>query len=120
MGFVLFVLMPAARVLDPEQSARLTQAVRGKFRWIIWGAIVLLIGSGIYNLGLVWEAPWGRYWQFLTAKIALSIAVFLIALALTVPLRVLEPFRARRKLWLTVAFVVALVVILISAYLRRG
>ena len=120
MGFVLFVLLPSSRDLDPEQSTRLMKAVQRRFRWVTWSVIVLLIVSGLYNLSLVWEAPWGRYWQFLTVKIALAAAVFLISLALTLPLRALEPFRLRRRLWLTVAFSLALVVILISAYLRRG
>jgi uncharacterized membrane protein len=120
MGFLLLVLMPSLRALDEEQSARLMKAVQGRFRWISWSVIVLLTGSGLYNLSLVWEAPWGRYWQFLTVKIALAAGVFLIVLALTLPLGALEPFRARRKFWLTVVFILALAVILISAYLRRG
>jgi len=120
MAFLLFILLPSSRLLDPEPAARLMKAVQGKFRWVTWGVIVLLVGSGLYNLSLVWEAPWGRYWQLLTVKIALAAVVFLISLALTLPLGALEPFRARRKLWLTVAFSTALVVILISAYLRRG
>ncbi len=120
MGFVLIVLLPSSRVLSPAQRDLLMQAVGGKFRWVSWAVILLLIGSGLYNLSLVWEAPWGRYWQLLTVKIALAAVVFLISLCLTLPLEFLEPFRARRKFWLTIAFSVALVVILISAYLRRG
>ncbi len=120
MGFVLIVLLPSSRVLSPEQRYLLMKAVGEKFRWVSWAVILLLIGSGLYNLSLVWEAPWGRYWQLLTVKIALAAVVFLISLCLTLPLKFLEPFRARRKFWLTIAFSVALVVILISAYLRRG
>lgn len=120
MGFLLVVLLPSARVLTPEQRDLLLQAVGGKFRWVSWTVILLLIISGLYNMSLVWEAPWGRYWQMLTVKIALAVVVFLISLSLTLPFKFLEPFHARRKPWLTAAFVVALVVILISAYLRRG
>lgn len=120
MGFLLLVLWPSARVLTPEQRDALLQAVGGKFRWVSWTVILLLIISGLYNMSLVWEAPWGRYWQMLTVKIALAVVVFLISLGLTLPFKLLEPFRARRKQWLTAAFAVGLVVILISAYLRRG
>ncbi len=120
MGFVLIVLLPSSRVLSPEQRYLLMKAVGEKFRWVSWAVILLLIGSGLFNLSLVWEAPWGTYWQLLTVKIALAVVVFLISLCLTLPFKFLEPFRARRKLWLTIAFSVALVVILISAYLRRG
>jgi len=120
MGFLLVVLLPSARVLTPDQRDVLLQAVGGKFRWVSWTVILLLIISGLYNVSLVWEAPWGRYWQMLTVKIALAVVVFLISLGLTLPFKFLEPIRARRKHWLTAAFAVALVVILISAYLRRG
>jgi len=120
MGFLLVVLLPSARVLTPEQRDVLLQAVGGKFRWVSWTVIILLVVSGLYNVSLVWEAPWGRYWQMLTVKIALAVVVFLISLGLTLPFKFLEPIRARRKHWLTAAFAVALVVILISAYLRRG
>ena len=120
MGFLLIVLLPSSRVLTPDQRDLLMKAVGGKFRWVSWTVILLLIGSGLYNTSLVWEAPWGRYWQLLTVKIALAAVVFLVSLCLTLPFKVLEPFRARRKLWLTIAFSTALVVILLSAYLRRG
>lgn len=120
IGFLLLVLLPSARVLTPEQRDLLLQAVGGKFRWVSWTVILLLIISGLYNMSLVWEAPWGRYWQMLTVKIALAVVVFLMVFGLTLPFKFLEPIRARRKQWLTAAFAVALVVILISAYLRRG
>ncbi|HEV2492319.1 MAG TPA: hypothetical protein VG204_04530 [Terriglobia bacterium] len=120
MGFLLLVLMPSARILTPEERDLLMQMVGGKFRWMSWTVMILLVGSGLYNMSLVWEAPWGSYWQMLTVKIALAVVVFLISLGLTLPFKFLEPFRARRKQWLTAAFAVALVVILISAYLRRG
>jgi uncharacterized membrane protein len=120
MGFLLIVLLPSSRVLSPDQRDLLMKAVAQKYRWISWTVILLLIGSGLFNMSLAWEAPWGKYWQLLTVKIALAVVVFLISLCLTLPLEVLEPFRARRKQWLTIAFAVALVVILISAYLRRG
>jgi hypothetical protein len=53
-------------------------------------------------------------------KIALAFAVFLIALCLTIPLKSLNWFRARREMWLAIALGLGMAVILISAYLRRG
>ncbi|HUY13477.1 MAG TPA: hypothetical protein VMX16_07595, partial [Terriglobia bacterium] len=78
------------------------------------------IASGIYNMSLVWEAPWGIYWKMLTLKIVLALAVFLIALCLTIPLKSLNWFRARREMWLAIALGLGMAVILISAHLRRG
>ncbi len=120
IGFLLLVLLPSTRALNPEQRDLLMKAVQGKFRWISWSVIVLLLGSGLYNARQVWEVPPGVYWNFLKLKIALAFAVFTISLCLTLPLKVFDLFRTRRKLWLSVAFALAMAVILISAYLRRA
>jgi uncharacterized membrane protein len=120
MGFMLFVLFPSIGLLDEDQRGRLLKAVLGRFRWVSWLVIVLLLASGLYNVKLVWLVPWGPYWAFLTFKIVLAMAVFAIILCLTIPLKIFERFRERRKQWLYAAFGLAMVVILISAYLRRG
>lgn len=120
MGFLIVVLLPSLSVLSPEHRDQLTRAVMGRFRWVSWAVILLLLVSGLYNVKLVWEAPWGTYWWLLSVKIALALLVFLISLSLTLPLRFLDRFRAWRKLWLTLAFSLAMVVILIAAYLRRA
>jgi uncharacterized membrane protein len=121
MGFLLLILIPSLRVLSTEQRESLAKAVAGRFRWISWSAMVLLLGSGIYSVRhSYWEVPWGTAWKFLTLKIVLSFALFAIFMAITVPFRLFEPLRARRRMWLLVAFILGVVVILISAYLRRG
>jgi hypothetical protein len=51
-------------------------------------------------------------------KIILALFVFAISLLLTLPLKIFDRFRARRQMWLSIAFGLALAVILISAYLR--
>jgi len=119
IGFLLVILLPASRVLSPEQRDPFLKAVMGRFRWVNWSVILLLLSSGLYNIHLrAWEAPWGRYWKWLTVKIILAFFVFTISLLLTLPFKGFDRFRARRKTWLTVAFGLALTVILISAYLR--
>jgi uncharacterized membrane protein len=119
IAFLLVILLPSVQVLGDEQRNLLLKSVMGRFRWASWGAILLLLSSGLYNVRMrAWEAPWGPYWKWLTAKIVLAFCVFAIALLLTLPLQTLERFRARRKMWLSIALGVALAVILISAYLR--
>ncbi len=120
IGFLIVVLLPSLSVLSPDQRDQLARAVMGRFRWVSWTVIVLLLVSGLYNVRLVWEAPWGTYWRLLTVKITLALLVFAISLGLTLPFKFLDRLRGRRKLWLTLAFALALVVILISAYLRRA
>ena len=119
MAFVLFILLPSLSVLGEEQRMMLAKAVMRRFRWVSWGAIILLIGSGIYNIRVrAWEAPWGTYWELLTLKIFLALVVFVISLLLTLPIPALESFRAQRRRWLSIALGIAVGVILISAFLR--
>jgi uncharacterized membrane protein len=120
MGFLIVVLLPSLGVLSAEQRDQLVRAVMGRFRWVSWTVIVLLLVSGLYNVTLVWEAPWGTYWRLLSVKVILALLVFAISFALTLPFKSLDRFRARRKPWLTLAFALAMAVILISAYLRRA
>ena len=120
MAFMLFALFPSVGVLDEEQRAGLVKAVLGRFRWVSWSVIALLLASGLYNVKLVWLVPWGPYWTFLTIKIVLAFAVFIIVLCLTIPLGIFDYFKQRRNQWLYTAFGLAMIVILISAYLRRG
>ncbi|MDR3675408.1 MAG: hypothetical protein P4N24_07955 [Acidobacteriota bacterium] len=121
MGFLLLVLIPSLGVLDMEQREAISKAVTGRFRWISWSAIILLVLSGLYNIRrYYWEEPWGPAWKLLALKILLSFALFGIVFGLTIPLKIFERMRARRQTWLLVAFIVGVVVVLISAYLRRG
>jgi uncharacterized membrane protein len=120
MAFMLFVLFPSVAILDDEQRAGFQKAVLGRFNWVWWLVIFLLLASGLYNVKLVWLAPQGTYWKFLTIKIALSLVVFTVVLFLTIPLRIFNWFRKHSTVWLSIAFSLALLVILISAYLRRG
>jgi len=120
IAFILVVLLPSARSLSAEQREILMKGVLGRFRWVSWTVIVLLIASGLGNIRLwAWEAPWGPYWKWLTVKIILAFLIFGVSLSLTIPLKSLERMRARRALWLWVAFVLAMIVIAISANLRR-
>lgn len=119
MAFMVIVLMPSLSVLDEERRAQVAKAIAARFRWVSWIAILLLIGTGIYNVRVrAWEAPWGTYWTVLTLKMFLALIVFSISLLLTLPIPGLESFRARRRQWLTITLGIAVAVILISAYLR--
>jgi len=121
MGFLLLILIPSLGVLSAEQREALAKAVASRFRWATWSAVALLLLSGLYNVSrYYWEEPWDRAWKLLALKILLAFALFAIVLGLTIPFRLFEPLRARRRMWLRVAFILGVVVVLISAYLRRG
>ncbi|MGO8787058.1 MAG: CopD family protein [Terriglobia bacterium] len=121
MGFLLLILIPSLGVLSVEQREGLSKAVAGRFRWASWSAVALLLISGLYNVRrYYWEEPWDRAWKFLALKVILSFVLFGVVLGLTIPFRLFEPLRARRRTWLLVAFILGVVVVLISAYLRRS
>jgi uncharacterized membrane protein len=121
MGFLLLIVLPSLRRLNPDQQDVLMKAVLGRFRWVAWSVIALLLVSGVGSIRLsAWEAPWGTYWKWLTVKVVLAFLIFIIVFALTLPFKALDRFRARRGVWLSIAFGMAIAVILIAAYLRRG
>ena len=121
MAFLLFVLMPSLGELRPEDRDMLAKQVMSRFRWVSWSAIILLLVSGLYSVRqYYWEVAWGKSWALLTIKIVLALFVFLIALVLTLPFKLFDRVRARRRIWLSIAFGLAVAVILIAAYLRRG
>ena len=119
-AFLLIALLPSLRVLDVERRELLQRAIFGRFRWILWGLILALLASGIYNTRLAWEAPWGTYWKLLTIKIVLAFVFFAISICLTLPIALFRRFRARRGLWFSIALGIAGAVLLISTYLRRS
>src|SRR5208337_1551844 len=121
LAFLLFILTPSVGSMQPEQRDLLAKQVMGRFRWVIWSAIVVLLVSGLYSIReYYWEVAWGKSWVLLTVKIVLSLFVFVIALALTLPFKLFDRVRARRQIWLSIAVGLAVAVIFISAYLRRG
>lgn len=120
MAFLLFVLTPGLGNLQPQQRERLAKEVIARFRWLLWPAMALILLSGLYNVReYYWEVAWGKSWELLTVKIVLACIDFVIALALTLPFKLLDWFRARRQFWLALAVGLAVAIMYISAYLRR-
>ena len=121
LAFLLLVLTPSLADLPPEQRDVWTKQVTDRFRWVLWTAIIVLLASGLYSIReYYWEVAWGKSWELLTIKIVLAFVVFVIALALTLPLKIFNWVRARRQVWLSIAVGLAVTVIFIAAYLRRG
>jgi len=119
LAFLLLVLTPSLGVLQPEQRDLFAKQAMNRFRWVLWTAIIVLLVSGLYSIReYYWEVAWGKSWALLTVKIVLALVAFVIALALTVPLKLFDWVRARRQVWLSIAVGLAVAVIFISAYLR--
>jgi uncharacterized membrane protein len=120
MAFLLIVLIPGIGDLQPEQRERLSKQVTERFRWVLWSSMAIILLSGLYNIReYYWEVAWGKSWELLTVKIVLAGVVFAIGLAVTLPFKLFDWARARRQIWLAIAVGISVVVIFISAYLRR-
>lgn len=118
--FVRAVLLPASE--SEPGDASLVQRAVGRFRPVLWTCIALLLVSGLYNVFLV--AVRGGltvtgYTHILMTKIVLALVMFGIAFGLTLPGDPATGLRARRKLWLSVNVALGLVILFLSAYLRR-
>ena len=121
--FLRFVLLPASQSLDGAQRQQLTDGVMKRFRPILWVSITVLFFTGLYNAGMVAmrgglvAAP--AYLQLLLIKILLALVIFGIAFLLTAPGDIFSSLKTRRKQLLTVNVVLAVIVVFLSAYLRR-
>lgn len=118
-AFLRFVLLPAAAGLDEGARKALMGRVLGRFRPVLWSCIGVLLLTGLHNMAMVAGTASSPYLSALTVKIALAFILFAVAFALTIPGAMFAGMQARRKTWLTVNVVLALMVVFLSAYLRR-
>jgi hypothetical protein len=79
--------------------------------------VLLPAAAGLDDAAFGTASP--LYLNILLVKIALALVVFGVAFALTIPGGMFAGMQARRKAWLTVNVALALVVVFLSAYLRR-
>lgn len=120
-GTILFriVLLPSLSSLPSEQRAALVARLAPRFRLAIWLAIVVLVFSGVFNLLESTHLAEPAYRHVLEVKIVLALALFSIALLATLPLPSLSRIQQRRPALLATNVILGIIIILLSAYLRR-
>lgn len=124
--FILLALFPAVGALDPPNQAKLLGEVMGRFRVIVWLAILGISISGIYMaftqtpLKVFRELWTTRYGKFLLVKIILGVTIAKVSLALTLPFGFLAGIQQQAPALLQLNLMLAVVVIYIAARLRRG
>ena len=119
---VRFAILPAIEELDEGAREELLEVIQTRFRQIIVISMGLLLVTGLYNVGVAAAAgtlTTPAYLHPVIVKIVLALIVFKIAFMLMIPGPAFSGVKANRKKWLTINFVLGLVVILIAAYLRR-
>jgi hypothetical protein len=120
-----FVILPVLAQMD--NGGEVLDRIRPAFKKLIHSALGLLILTGLYNYVIVaipavrklkelGVEKMARYHMVMGTKILLALALFTIAILLLKPV---PSFHEKRKQWLTVNVVLGLLILLLSAYLRR-
>jgi len=121
--FTLFVLMPAAKLIDEESHQKLAAAVSQRWKRFVHAGILLFLLSGFYNYyrAIPKHDGDGLYHALVGTKILLALVVFFLAAALVGRSSALEGIRRNRKTSLASMVGLATIIVIISGYLRiRG
>jgi uncharacterized membrane protein len=116
--FMRFVLVPSLSNFGDEARTQLLKSLAGKLRILVHSAIGGILISGLYNTHLLWRTSVGPYGFVYTVKVTLALVVFVIAIFLTSSNPKRAAFQANRKKWLGVNVALAMIIVLLSAYLR--
>ena len=116
-AFMLLVLRPLAmRTLEPPVMGQLMGAIAARFRWVQWGAIALFVVTGVWmavqfrgitSFDALFNNDFGR-------------ALFINALAVTLPLSRLAWFRQRQPTIIAINLALAAIIVLLASFMVRG
>jgi uncharacterized membrane protein len=122
--FMRFVLMPAAEKLPQETHDELRGNLMRTWKKFVHIGVVLFLATGFYNyLAVMLPDRKGDslYHALMGTKIILALVVIFLASVLVGRASAFEGLRQKRKTWLVVVILLALVVVAISSFLKvRG
>ena len=131
--FLRVILLPAAKVLPEDQRPKLVNAAFRRFRIVIWSALLTILFSGVYNF-IAFLRSTGSfspdpptepiedlsvYILVLGVKLFIVFIIFTFGVLLTFPYPVFAPIQKRPVPWLNLTLILGLIVIFLSALLRR-
>ena len=130
-GFFFFrvVLLPIANC--STESANLISSALRRFSGIVWTALLTILISGLYNFITFFRSAradaaidpvvsdYSLYIFVLGIKLFIVFLIFTLAVVLTFPYPVFSVYQKRPAPWLNLTIILGLVVIFLSAYLRR-
>ncbi len=131
--FLRVILLPAAKVLPENQQPKLLEAAFRRFRIVIWSALLTILFSGVYNFiaflrstGSLSQDPAielaqdpSTYILVLGVKLFIVFIIFTFGVLLTFPYPVFAPIQKQPAPWLNLTLILGLIVIFLSALLRR-
>ncbi len=127
-GFFFFraILIPIAN--RHTRPAVFIAAALRRFRGVVWGTLLAILISGLYNFitflraaraGIAEVSNYSLYIFVLGIKLFIVFFIFTIAIVLTFPYPVFGVFQKKPSPWLNIAVILGLIVIFFSAFLRR-
>ena len=131
--FLRVILLPSAKVLPENLQPKLVEAAFRRFRIVIWSALLTILFSGVYNF-IAFLRSTGSFAQDPTAeptqdpstyilvlgiKIFIVFIIFTFGVLLTFPYPVFAPIQRRPAPWLNLTVILGLIVVFLSALLRR-
>ena len=131
--FLRVILLPAAKVLPDDQRPKLVDAAFRRFRVVVWSALLTILFSGVYNFiaflrstgSFSQDSPkepienLSTYILVLGVKLFIVFIIFTFGVLLTFPYSVFVPIQKRPAPWLNLTLILGLIVIFLSALLRR-
>lgn len=129
--FIRLAMLPAMSTLPEVERKSLHEQLRRRWSKVVMAAILFLIVTGLYNFVLFVNAAhgWGPEWQagshnmwlyqmLFGIKVALALAVFFLASAITSRSEALAKFRENLKLWITVNLLLGILIVCIAGQMR--
>ena len=131
--FLRVILLPSIKVLPENQQPKLLEAAFRRFRVVIWSALLTILFSGVYNF-IAFLRSAGSFSQdsatepvqdlstyilVLGVKLFIVFIIFTFGVLLTFPYPVFAPIQKRPAPWLNLTLILGLIVIFLSALLRR-
>ena len=131
--FLRVILLPSAKVLPDNQQPKLLEAAFRRFRVVIWSALLTILFSGVYNF-IAFLKSTGSFSQDSTTEVVEDLSIYILVLGvklfivfiiftfgvlLTFPYPVFAPIQKRPAPWLNLTLILGLIVIFLSALLRR-
>lgn len=121
--FQLWIVFPASQTLPAEQREGVMGAITARWKRLVHLGIALFLLTGFYNYfkAMPDHKGDGLYHALVGTKILLALAIFFIASALVGKSPALAAMRAQRGRWLAIQVSLAVVVVLISSFVKvRG
>lgn len=125
--FLRFVLIPIANRL-PDPKTLISSALK-RFSGIVWTALLTVLISGVYNVISFFRAArmsatesavdYSLYILVLGVKFFIVFLIYTLAVVLTFPYPVFEGFQKKPAPWLNIIIILGLIIIFLSAFLRR-